>query len=223
MSDHIIIEPKNTPKATIIWLHGLGADGNDFTGLIPELKLSQQHHIRFIFPHAPMQAVTINMGMVMRSWYDIKHIDDIKRDIDKQGILNSVNRLESIISTQTSQGIDSENIIIAGFSQGGVVAALTALTTQYRLGGVILLSTYLPDWEHFSQLQSDANQHSPFFIGHGLSDPIVPIQAGLMLKQSLQHQGINVQWHDYPMEHSVCLNEILDISQFIHATLGNYA
>ncbi|WP_119342776.1 alpha/beta hydrolase [Facilibium subflavum] len=215
MQDSVIIEPKSQAKSCVIWLHGLGADGHDFEAVVPQLNLSDCHGVRFIFPHAPIQPVTINMGIQMRAWYDIKRMDDIKRDVDTQGIEDSVRRIDQIVQAQIAKGIDSKNIILAGFSQGGAVAAISALTLPYTFAGVILLSTYLPDWDYFITKKTNANKYTDFVIAHGQFDHVVPIKAGLLLKETLAQEGFKVQWHQYPMEHSVCMEEIQMISDFI--------
>ena len=215
MKDSIVIEPKSKASSCVIWLHGLGADGNDFVDVIPQLRLPDDHRVRFIFPHAPVQPVTINMGMSMRAWYDIKSIDDSKRDIDRNGIEKSICRIEKIIKMQIDDGIDSENIILIGFSQGGAVAALTTLCSNYKFAGAALLSTYLPDWDYFTAKVRQVNNNTRFLVAHGINDAVVPFAAGQLLNKTLVDEGYNVSWHQYLMEHSVCLPEIQDIAQFI--------
>ncbi|WP_119329199.1 alpha/beta hydrolase [Cysteiniphilum halobium] len=220
MLDLVVVESKQKATHAVIWLHGLGADGHDFEAIVPELNLPVDANIRFIFPHAPVQPVTINMGREMRAWYDIKRIDDIKRDVDCKGIEDSLIVLDEIIKAQINDGVATENIIIAGFSQGGAIAALAGLTLSYAFAGIVLLSTYLPDWDYFKTKLNRANQQTPFFIGHGSHDPVVPFAAGQMLETKLEELGIKHEFHDYPMEHSVCMPEIHDISHFIQSCYG---
>lgn len=220
MLDLVVIEPKQKATHAVIWLHGLGADGHDFEAVVPELNLPTDASVSFIFPHAPVQPVTINMGMEMRAWYDIKRLDDIKRDVDCQGIEDSLAALDEIIQAQINQGIATGNMIIAGFSQGGAIAALAGLTMMYPFAGIVLLSTYLPDWDYFKGKLNTTNQSTPFFIGHGTNDPVVPFAAGQLLKTKLEELGIKHKFHDYPMEHSVCMPEIHDISHFIQSCYG---
>ncbi len=223
MLDLVVVEPRQkAKKAThaVIWLHGLGADGHDFEAIVPELNLPVDANVRFIFPHAPVQPVTINMGMEMRAWYDIKRIDDIKRDVDCKGIEDSLNALDEIVKAQINDDIATENMVIAGFSQGGAIAALAGLTMPYSFAGIVLLSTYLPDWDYFKTKLNNANQQTPFFVGHGSHDPVVPFVAGQMLKSKLEELGVKHDFHDYPMEHSVCMPEIHDISHFIQSCYG---
>ena len=218
MKDAVIVNPKNKPEATIIWTHGLGADGHDFEGIIPELKVDTLN-IRFIFPHAPIQPITINGGMAMRGWYDIKNITNIEREVDNNGIQDSVNRVLKIIDTQISEGIPSEKIILAGFSQGGVIALNTAFQCKHKLGGVLALSTYLPNWDHFKAQNLKHNNDIPFVIAHGSLDPVVPYQAGQHLFNTLNNEGFKVDFHTYPMQHQVCLEEIQMLSKWIFKIL----
>ena len=220
MLELVTVEPMQKATHSVIWLHGLGADGHDFEAIVPELNLPKQVSIRFIFPHAPVQAVTINMGMKMRAWYDIKRIDDIKRDVDCQGIEASLCELDKIIQVEINQGIEPENIIIIGFSQGGAIATLAGLTMNYHFAGIVLLSTYLPDWDYFSPKLVKSNADTVFFIGHGSQDPVVPFVAGELLNSTLQQEGFITEFHAYSMEHSLCMPEINDISLFIQQCFG---
>lgn len=217
--DAVIIEPQQPAQVCVIWLHGLGADGHDFEPIVPELGLNATP-TRFIFPHAPIRPITINGGVAMRGWYDILSIEELKRDVDVVGIRESLNTVNNIIKQQIEQGIASDKIFIAGFSQGGVIAAYTALLSEYTFAGVLALSTYLPAWDDFSSEVSKANTDTPIFVGHGTHDPIVPMQAGEMLYQQLQTLGMPTTWHTYAMPHSVCTEEIIDIRHFIKAQLS---
>lgn len=220
MLDLLIVEPREKATHALIWLHGLGANGHDFQFIVSELNLPNDACIRFIFPNAPVLPITINLGLEMRAWYDIKRIDDIKRDVDCKGIEKSLVSLDEIIQVQIKKKISTENIIIAGFSQGGAIAALSGLTMMYKLGGIILLSTYLPAWDYFKLKFNLANQHTPFFIGHGTNDKVVPFMAGKAIYSTLKEKGIKPQFHHYPIEHSVCKAEVKDISQFIQCCYG---
>lgn len=218
MNDAVIVNPKNKPEATIIWTHGLGADGHDFEGIIPELKVDELN-IRFIFPHAPVQPITINGGMAMRGWYDIKNITSLEREVDNNGIQDSVDRILKIIDAQLAEGIPSEKIILAGFSQGGVIALNSAFQCEHQLGAVIALSTYLPNWDHFKSKNINKNNGIPFIVAHGTVDPVVPFQAGQHLETTLKDEGFNVDFHSYPMQHQVCLEEIQMLSKWIFKIL----
>ena len=215
MKNSIIVEPAKTVDACVIWLHGLGANGHDFEALIPELKLNINHTIRFIFPNAPIQPVTINFGCEMPAWYDIKQIDDIKREVDHAGILLSMQRVHNIVKAQLSVGINSKNIIVAGFSQGGVIAGLSTLCSPHQFGGVLLLSTYLPDWQYFQKNMTQNNAKTEFIVAHGVDDPTVPLEAGELLKQTLVDEGFCVKGYNYPMGHTLCVEEIEMIASFI--------
>ncbi|MBK2126276.1 alpha/beta hydrolase [Fangia hongkongensis] len=219
MQDSVVIEPNMPADSAVIWLHGLGADGHDFESVIPELNLPENHRVRFIFPHAPIQPVTVNMGYEMRAWYDIKRIDDIDREVDLKGIEDSIARIQALVESVIQSGISHERILIAGFSQGGAVALLSALTLAYQFAGVMLLSTYLPDWAYFKEKLTSANRATEFLIAHGENDPIVPIQAAKIMLRTLEELGLNVTAHYYPIEHSLCLEEIKVLSQFIQTQL----
>lgn len=220
MLDLVVIEPKQKATHAVLWLHGLGGDGHNFEVVVPELNLPSDASVRFIFPHAPVQPITINMGMEMRAWYDIKRINDIKRDVDCKGIEDSLAQVDKIIQAQINKGIDTENMIIVGFSQGGAIAALTGLNMAYKFAGIVLLSTYLPDWDYFKNKLNTSNQNTLFFIGHGINDNVVPFAAGEMIKAVLEKQGIEHHFHHYPIEHSVSMEEIKDVSHFIQYCYG---
>ena len=216
--ESVIIEPQSEADAAIIWLHGLGADGNDFVPIVPELKLPADHGIRFIFPHAPTRPITINGGMVMPGWYDI--IDtQLRRDQDLEGIEASAAAILSIIEKQIEDGIASQRIILAGFSQGGAIAYYLGLRYPQPLAGIIALSTYVPMPE---TLPKEINSHKdvPIFIGHGTHDPLVPESLGRDAKITLTGLEREVSYQTYPMEHAVCLEEIRDIAAFIKNRLG---
>jgi phospholipase/carboxylesterase len=198
----------------VIWLHGLGADGNDFAPIVPELGLPSTMPLRFLFPHAPSIPVTINNGYVMPAWYDITSFDMNQR-IDAQGLSTSIARLHALIALEEKRGIPSEKIVLAGFSQGAVVALATGLRFAKPLAGILALSGYLP----FSQNQLAESPLTPsslpIFLGHGTEDNIVPYSAGLLAYDTLQQQGFAVDWHRYPMSHGVCEAEIKDIARWL--------
>jgi phospholipase/carboxylesterase len=210
----IIIEPKEEASSAVIWLHGLGADGSDFSGLVPQLALPDNHGIRFIFPHAPVQPVTINGGMKMRSWYDIRSTDFIN-DIDTIGIQNSCGQIYDLIQIQLDQGIAADKIVLAGFSQGGLIALHAGLGFECRLAGIMALSTYCPISDQFSKYCD-----LPIFIAHGQFDTVIPYDVGYASYQALNEQGYAIQWQSYPMEHQVCAQEIEDIVNWLTVTLS---
>ncbi len=214
----VVLEPLGEHKASVIWLHGLGADGHDFEPVIPALQLPQDHGIKFIFPHAPERAVTINGGMVMRAWYDIKEMDLRKRE-DVDGIEESRKILESYIQKEKDAGIPADKILLAGFSQGGVIILHTGLRYPEPLAGLLALSTYLALPDTLATEADPANSKIPVFMAHGTMDPIIPIQQGKNSADQLTKAGYSVEWHDYPMQHAVSLEEIEDIGRWISTQL----
>jgi phospholipase/carboxylesterase len=200
--------------AAVIWLHGLGADGSDFVPIVSELKLPDGLNIRFIFPHAPLRPITINQGYRMRGWYDITSLDVANRD-DEAGIVESSAILTRLCDEQLALGIVAERIIVAGFSQGGAIALYTGLRYARTLGGIMALSTYLPMQQRLDQEAAVANRDTPIFMAHGLHDDVVATQFGLQTRALLQQRGYRVQWHEYAMGHSVCIEEINDISNWL--------
>jgi phospholipase/carboxylesterase len=216
--DKIVLDPPARVNAAIIWLHGLGADGNDFVPIVPELQLPDDHGVRFIFPHAPSRPITINGGMEMPGWYDI--IDPhLGRGQDLAGIRQSADTVEELINEQIDAGIPGERIILAGFSQGGAIAYYLGLRTQTELAGIIALSTYIPAAESL-QNELNAQTKKSIFIGHGTHDPLVPESLGREAEATLKSLGIDASYHNYQMEHAVCLEEIRDIAAFIKRRLG---
>jgi phospholipase/carboxylesterase len=210
------IHPESEHKYSVIWLHGLGADGHDFEGLVPDLHLTAKAHIHFIFPEAPIQPVTINGGMTMRSWYDILEMS-LDRKVDIGGIYQSASLIEPLIRQEINKGIPSNNILLTGFSQGGVIALHTGLRYPDQLAGIIALSTYLPTVEQLNTERSAANNATPIFMAHGIIDPIVAIESGKAAFDKLKSMNYNIKWHDYLMEHSLCAEEIQHISMFINS------
>lgn len=212
----IIIEPEGRHQATLIWLHGLGADGHDFAPLATELRLPDSLGVRFILPHAPHRPVTVNGGYVMRAWYDIAHTD-IGRTPDLDGVAASRRAVERLIEGELASGIAPERIILAGFSQGGVIALETMAQHPELLGGAIALSGYLASARNLPA----AAWPLPVFLAHGTADPVVPYSLGLAARDALTAQGYAVEWHAYHMPHSVCLEEIADIRRWLLERLGS--
>lgn len=212
----IEIQPNAAHQYSVIWLHGLGADGHDFEDIVKELHLTAAAHIRFIFPNAPIQPVTINGGMEMRAWYDILAMQ-LEHKVDINGIYQSAKLIEQLIEHEQNNGIAAENILLAGFSQGGVIALHVGLRYPHKLAGIIALSSYLPTLAQLDTEASEANKNTPVFMGHGILDSIVAIESGKAVFDSLYAQTYNVQWHDYVMEHSVCVEEIDHLSSFINS------
>ncbi|HKB84355.1 MAG TPA: alpha/beta hydrolase [Burkholderiales bacterium] len=213
----IEIETRPKPSHTVIWLHGLGADGNDFVPIIQELALPPLG-IRFVFPHAPMRPVTINGGFVMRAWYDIP-AQDLARKEDEQGLRQSQKMIEELIAREESRGVPMNRIVLAGFSQGGVISLQTGLRQSRRLAGVMSLSAYLPLTSTIEKERDAANNDVPVFLGHGIADNIVPLPLGVASRDRLLKLGYDVDWHQYPMPHSVCAEELEDISAWLTRVL----
>ena len=207
------------PTVAVIWLHGLGADGHDFEPVVPHLLWPGAPAIRFVFPHAPVRPVTINDGMEMRAWYDIVELS-LSRDHDQQGIAQSIQQAAALIARERSRGIDSERIVIAGFSQGGAIAIQLALRHPETLGGLVALSSYLLNDKKLETDRHAANKNLPVFVGHGTMDPMVPCQLGEHVAARLRELGHELEWHSYPMMHSVCENEIEDLSAWLRKCLA---
>ena len=216
---HIQIETAASPTAAVIWLHGLGADGNDFAGLVPELDLSRCPPIRFIFPHAPSIPVTINGGYVMPAWYDIRGTDMISRQ-DEAGIRASEQAIQALIGREMARGIPAERIVLAGFSQGCALALHTGLRYPQALAGIIALSGYLPLADLLAQERHPANARTPIFMAHGSQDPVVILARGEASRDLLASLEYAVEWRSYPMPHSVHPREIADIAAFLTRLLG---
>jgi len=207
----IEIQTGSKPAASILWLHGLGADGHDFEPIVPELKLAKP--VRFVFPHAPVRPVTINQGMRMRAWYDILEFGGGPED--DAGIRASQRLAEELIAKEKKKGLPAEKIVMAGFSQGGAIALQTALRYPERLAGVLALSAYLPQAASLQSERSPANQGIPIFMAHGRYDDIIPPRRADESRKLLEAAGYRVEWHEYPMPHSVCAEEIADIAAFL--------
>lgn len=200
------------PRGSVVWLHGLGADGHDFEPIVPELRLPTDLSLRFVFPHAPVRPVTLNGGMAMRAWYDILTLD---RDgpSDEEGIRASAALLEGFVAREQERGVAAQNIVVAGFSQGGAIALHAGLRAQQALAGIMGLSTYLPLRNSFEKevVVTDL----PIFMAHGTLDPVLPMAMGRESADFLKASGCNLEWHDYPMAHSVCAEEIADIRTWL--------
>ena len=213
----IEIESGPKPAMSVIWLHGLGADGNDFVPIVHELDLDGMPGIRFVFPNAPMQPVTINNGYVMRAWYDVKFgdLEGRSREPDEKGVRASQAAIGQLIEREVSRGIATEKIALAGFSQGGAVVLQTGLRYPRRLAGVMALSTYLPLAQSLDAEASAENRKTPIFMAHGEEDPVIPLELAARSKEILSSHGYDVEWREYPMPHSVCLEEIGDIATWM--------
>ena len=214
----IELETAPNPEATVIWLHGLGADGNDFAALVPELDLGDCPPIRFVFPHAPSIPVTVNGGYIMPAWYDILGVNLVDRQ-DAEGIKKSEQAVLALIANEVARGIPQERIVLAGFSQGCAMALHTGLRMAHRLGGIIALSGYLPLAGRFAAERHAANANTPIFMAHGTMDPVVVPARGEKSRDALVALGHPVQWHTYPMQHAVHPREISDISTFLRQVL----
>ena len=216
--DAIEIETAPGPATSVIWLHGLGADGNDFVPIVRELELPAAP-IRFVFPHAPTQPVTINNGMVMRAWYDILGADLARRE-DERGVRASQALVEALIAREKARGAPAQRILLAGFSQGGAIALQTGLRQPERLAGIMALSTYVPIAESLAAEAHAANRDVPVFMAHGLYDPIIPVAAARRSCALLRQLGYDVEWHEYPMPHSVAPQELDDIGAWLRRVLA---
>ena len=208
------VEPEQAAVASIIWLHGLGADGYDFEPIAPQLRLPAP--VRFVLPHAPLRPVTINQGQIMPAWFDILTLERLDK-VDETGIRHSVADLIQLVEREVERGIAAERILLAGFSQGGVVALHAAAQYPQTLAGVIALSTYLPLVDLLQTELTPANQGLPIFMAHGRMDPVLPFVLGQQSYTALQTLQFPVEWHDYGMEHTVCAEEIDDLREWILA------
>ncbi|MFT5572671.1 MAG: phospholipase/carboxylesterase [Cryomorphaceae bacterium] len=214
-----LIFGQGSPQHAVIWLHGLGASSSDFPPIVPELGLHQSRPIRFIFPQAPDRPITVNGGMKMPGWYDIKGTDIADKQ-DAQGMAESQAMLDGLIQAQIDLGIPSTSIIIAGFSQGGAVIYHTGLRSQHILAGMLAMSTYLPFAEQAAELHDLVNLQTPIFSSHGTFDQMVPIHLGKSSVDALKAMGQNIRWQTYPMEHQVVMEQIKDIGNWINGVFG---
>jgi len=210
----LTVETGPNPVFTVIWMHGLGADGHDFEPLVPELLDDSTPALRFVFPHAPVRPVTINNGYQMRAWYDIIGIDRRSAE-DLRGITESADSISGLIHREHARGINSDHIVLAGFSQGGAMALHLATRHPDKFAGVIALSCYLPLSREFPKLRNTANQSTPIFMAHGTQDPVVPYMLGDESRLLLEGAGYAVEWHGYPMPHSLCEPEVADLRAWL--------
>lgn len=212
------INPNGPPQACILWLHGLGADGNDFSPIVPELNLPAEHRVRFVFPHAPLRPITINRGYIMRGWYDVTDAT-FNEDHDLSGIRASTAAIHDRIASEIARGIPSRRIVLAGFSQGGCIALHAGLSYPHPLAGILALSTYTvtsgdPEWT-----AAPANASTPVFMAHGIQDTVIPRRFGERSAAVLRERGYSVEWHSYPIAHSVCPAEVADIAAWLRRVL----
>jgi phospholipase/carboxylesterase len=214
----IVLEPEQPANAAVVWLHGLGADGNDFVPIVPELRLPPAIQARFIFPNAPVRPITLNGGMRMRGWYDILSLTRADQQ-DEPGILASAATVQDLIDAQAAAGIARRRIVLAGFSQGGAIALHTGLRQRQALAGILALSTYLPLHTRIGELTA-AGRATPILMCHGLYDNVLPLALGSSSRDGLRQLGCAVEWRDYPMQHQVCAEEIADIAAWLAGRLG---
>jgi len=216
------IETAPAPDASVIWLHGLGDDGNGWSGAVDALGLADTLAVRLVFPHAPVMPVSINNGYPMRAWYDIRDAD-LSRRADLAGVRNSQAHVERLIARERERGVDDNRIVLAGFSQGGAIALYTGLRHARRLAGIVALSTYLIDADALSTEAASVNRGIPIFMAHGSHDPVVRFAWGDASRHTLEQRGWKVEWHSYPMEHSAVLEEIVAAGAFLNRVLAKGA
>jgi phospholipase/carboxylesterase len=214
MLECVEINSGENPVYSVIWLHGLGADGHDFEPIVPFLGLPPEIPVRFVFPHAMMRPITINGGAVMRAWYDIIEISD-SRGQDEAGIKHSADQVRELIKRENERGIDTSNIVLAGFSQGGAMALHVALRYPEKLAGIMAMSAYLLFPERLQAQQDAANESTPVFVGHGTQDPVVPFAMGQAIRSVLEGSSRPVEWHSYSIPHSVSQEEIADVGRWL--------
>jgi len=219
MSREVVeVETGRAPSGSVIWLHGLGADGHDFEPIVPELVQPAERALRFVFPHAPIRPVTLNGGYPMRAWYDIAALDRRTAE-DESGIRATRAAIDTLIRRENSRGIASERIVLAGFSQGGAMALFTGARYPERLAGIMGLSCYLLLAPRLAAERSAANQATPVFLAHGTQDPVVPLMLGEYARHALEACGYSVEWHAYDMPHSLCPPEVTDIAAWLRRVL----
>jgi phospholipase/carboxylesterase len=217
--DFIEIETAPDPDAAVVWMHGLGADGHDFEPIVPELGLPASLRIRFVFPHAPLRPVTINQGHVMRAWYDVSALAGVRRE-DEAGVRHSAGQIEALLARERQRGIAPGRLVLAGFSQGGAMALHVGLRYPDRLAGILALSCYLPLAGALAAERAPANRDVPIFWAHGAHDPMIPIAMAEHGRGQVAALGYAIEWHQYPMPHSVCAEEIADVAGWLRRVLG---
>ncbi|HET9855603.1 MAG TPA: alpha/beta hydrolase-fold protein [Methylomirabilota bacterium] len=217
--ESIEIETAPNPDAAVVWMHGLGADGHDFEPIVPELRLPAATRIRFVFPHAPLRPVTINQGHVMRAWYDVRALAGVRRE-DEAGVRQSARQIEALLGRERQRGMAPGRIVIAGFSQGGAMALHVGLRHPDRLAGILALSCYLPLASALDSELSPANRDVPIFWAHGLHDPMIPQAMAELGRAQLGELGYQVDWHQYPIPHSVSAEEIADVARWLARVLA---
>ncbi len=218
MLETIEVETKPKPNAAVIWLHGLGADGHDFEPIVPEIVRPGERAWRFVFPNAPVRPVTINGGMAMRAWYDLKGLDRRAAE-DAAGFRDTDALIRQLIAKEVARGIPTNRVVLAGFSQGGAVSLYTVPRYPEKLAGVMALSCYLPRESTFLAERAAANDATPIFMAHGQADTVLTMSLGMQSRDFLKALGYAVEWHDYPMAHAVCAAEIADIREFLFRVL----
>ena len=219
LPEYIEVNPSADPAAVIIWLHGLGADGHDFEAIVPQLRLPEWLPVRYVFPHAPARAVTINGGVVMRAWFDIYDVNLTSDSIDHDQFLESAGMLTALIENELQSGVASDRILLAGFSQGGAIVLHTGLHYEKQLAGILAMSMHLPTIAHMASAFSSASRQVPIMMVHGQMDPVIPVLKAVETRQALTGLGYAVDWHEYPMPHTVCADEIEDIRAWLLAIL----
>jgi phospholipase/carboxylesterase len=215
----IEIETAPKPDAAVVWMHGLGADGHDFEPIVPELRLPAATRVRFVFPHAPLRPVTINQGHVMRAWYDVRALAGVRRE-DEPGVRQSARQIEALLARERQRGIVPGRLVIAGFSQGGAMALHVGLRHPDRLAGILALSCYLPLANAVDTELAPANRDVPIFWAHGLHDPMIPQAMAEQGRAQLGELGFRIDWHQYPIPHSVSAEEIADVARWLERVLA---
>ncbi len=213
--DCIEINPSGPPTTTIIWLHGLGADGHDFEAIVPELRLPESLAVRYVFPHAPERSITINAGLRMRAWFDILDLKHRADSVDMDQFRESGDMLKALINNELKSGMPSDRILLAGFSQGGAIVLYMGLQYQKQLAGILAMSMHLPTIHNLATELGSANRKIPIMMAHGQMDPVIPVTKAIETRQELTRMGYAVSWHEYPMQHTVCADEIQAIRSWL--------
>ena len=217
--DAVQIETAPAPRAAVVWMHGLGADGHDFEPIVPELDLPEGLPVRFVFPHAPMRPVTINGGAVMRAWYDVSGLGGMRRE-DAPGVRESQRAIEALVAREKARGVAAASIVLAGFSQGGAMALQAGLRHPERLAGLLVLSSFLPLPDTVAAEAHAANRDVPIFMAHGVGDPMIPLARARDSRDRLAALGYRIEWHEYAIPHSVSAEEIADVSEWLRRVLS---